>query len=400
MQVQHLQVGGEAFGFRLPVEHQRGRQDHQRGHIQPPGLLFGEQVRQRLRGLAQAHVVGEDAGEVVAHQVLQPGQALELIRAQLGAEAGGCSDGLNALGVAQAGGDLGDARGTAPRQVEVGQARGVQFRQAQIAVGAVEQIDQRAHQRLDARGADAQAAQRLVLEDQRLVVGDVVEPARQPARILREQAGEQRCQWQRLALDLDAGRQAQPAVLALVDVEHELVDVDRVVAEVVGKLHHPAFLAHGRQGVGHEAGPRRFARQAESLGRQHAEARLHRAQRHAGEAGGGQLLRRGALGGLVAGQASAAAIGQGVEEASVPGVDGDRAVAEGEHAEVEFVGAVRRVAAKAHVMHRQGGELQHRSGCTADFDRRLAALGRCGQGRRHVGQRFGDEFGFGLGQRR
>ena len=43
-----------------------------------------------------------------------------------------------------------------------------------------------------------------------------------------EQPRQQRCKWQCLAIHFDTGRQAQPAVLALVDVEHELVDVDRV----------------------------------------------------------------------------------------------------------------------------------------------------------------------------
>ncbi len=156
------------------------------------------------------------------------------------------------------------------------------------------------------RGADAQAAEGLVLQDHRLVVVDVVQPAGQPARIMREQAGEQRRQRQGLAVDLDAWRQAEPAVLVLVDVEHQVIDVDRVVAEVAREGHFPAFRAQGRHGLSHEAGPGLLAGQPERIAGQAAEARLHRARRDASEAGRGETLRGGALGFLVADQAGAA----------------------------------------------------------------------------------------------
>ena len=267
-------------------------------------------------------------------------------------------------------------------------------------VGAVEEVDQRAHQRLDARGADAQAAERLVLQDHRLVVVDVVQAAGQPARIVREQAGQQGRQRQGPAVDLDARRQAQPAVLVLVDVEHQVIDVDRVVAEVAREGHLPALRAQGRHGLGHEAGPGRLARQPERIGGHAAEAGLHSPRRDACEAGRGEALRGGALGLLVAGQARAAPVGQGMEEAGVTGLDGDRAVAEGEQGEVELVGAVGRVLAKASVVGGAGFQAQHRHGRAAELDRRLAAQRGRGQSGGDLGQGLGDQLGFGLGERR
>ena len=38
---------------------------------------------QGLRGFSQAHIVGQDAAQALLAQVLQPGQALELVGAQL-----------------------------------------------------------------------------------------------------------------------------------------------------------------------------------------------------------------------------------------------------------------------------------------------------------------------------
>ena len=232
------------------------------------------------------------------------------------------------------------------------------------------------------------------------MVVDLVQAAGQPARIVREQAGQQGRQRQGLAVDLDARRQAQPAVLMLVDVEHEVIDVDRVVAEVAREGHLPAFRTQGRHGLGHEAGPGRLARQPERIGGQAAEARLHRARRDAGDAGGGETLRCGALGLLVAAQACAAPVWQRLEEAGVAGFDGDGAVAEGELGEVEQIGPVRCVLAKAHVVGWAGFQAQHRHGRAAELDRRLAAQRGRGQGGGDLGQGLGDQLGFGLGERR
>jgi len=54
---------------------------------EPTRVFFDQQVGQHLRGFAEPHVVGEDAGELVLAQVLQPREAVQLVGAQREAEA-------------------------------------------------------------------------------------------------------------------------------------------------------------------------------------------------------------------------------------------------------------------------------------------------------------------------
>ena len=88
LQQQHAQARGEARGLVLPVGHQAGRGDHQGRAGQAAGFLFDQDVGQRLHRLAQAHVVGQDAGEVVFAQELHPRQAVGLVVAQGRLQAG------------------------------------------------------------------------------------------------------------------------------------------------------------------------------------------------------------------------------------------------------------------------------------------------------------------------
>ena len=80
----HPEVRGEPRRLALPVADQRHRAHQQRGV--PPGLAGDE--RQQLDGLAQAHVVGQDAAEAELAEEGQPGQPALLVRAQLAGEAG------------------------------------------------------------------------------------------------------------------------------------------------------------------------------------------------------------------------------------------------------------------------------------------------------------------------
>jgi hypothetical protein len=59
------------------------------GWRQAAGVLFDLDVGQRLQGFAQAHVVGQNAGQPMGAQKLQPVQALLLVGAQAGLHAGG-----------------------------------------------------------------------------------------------------------------------------------------------------------------------------------------------------------------------------------------------------------------------------------------------------------------------
>ena len=89
MQGQHLERGRMTMSLILPVEHQRGRGYHQHwpGHAASRALTL--QVRQHLHGLAQSHIVGQNATRARAGHKLQPGQTLLLIGAQGGLETRG-----------------------------------------------------------------------------------------------------------------------------------------------------------------------------------------------------------------------------------------------------------------------------------------------------------------------
>ena len=88
MQHQAAQLRTKARGFPLPVAQQADRGDDQRRLAQAAGVFFDLDVGQCLQGLAQAHVVGQDTAQAVGAQKLQPVQALLLVGAQLGLQAG------------------------------------------------------------------------------------------------------------------------------------------------------------------------------------------------------------------------------------------------------------------------------------------------------------------------
>ena len=90
-----LRLGQEAFGLRRPVRDDGGRRDHEEGRERLDGgrgavLLdgVGEQG-EGLHGLAQAHVVGEDAAHAMLVQEGEPAVALHLVGAQGGLQARG-----------------------------------------------------------------------------------------------------------------------------------------------------------------------------------------------------------------------------------------------------------------------------------------------------------------------
>ena len=87
--------GQETFGLRRPVRDNGGRRDHEEGCERLAGnrgavLLdgVGEQG-EGLHGLAQAHVVGEDAAHAMLVQEGEPAVTLHLVGAQGGAQARG-----------------------------------------------------------------------------------------------------------------------------------------------------------------------------------------------------------------------------------------------------------------------------------------------------------------------
>ena len=76
-----LQLRGELLAFLLPVQHQRRRADDKAGQLLP-ALLHGQQIAEHLHGLAQTHIIGQNAAHAVAIQCAQPAVAVPLVFAQ------------------------------------------------------------------------------------------------------------------------------------------------------------------------------------------------------------------------------------------------------------------------------------------------------------------------------
>ena len=88
VQGQHFERGCEAGGLVRPVHHQARRRDHETGPIHPAIFLFQQEVRERLNGLAQPHVIGEHARQLVLAQELQPAHPFELVGPERRLQAG------------------------------------------------------------------------------------------------------------------------------------------------------------------------------------------------------------------------------------------------------------------------------------------------------------------------
>ena len=81
----HLHARSEPVGLTVPVGDHRGGGDDQEPSI---GVLIEhvEEQPERLDGLSQAHVVGQDPAQAIAVQERQPVQAVLLVVAQLGGQ--------------------------------------------------------------------------------------------------------------------------------------------------------------------------------------------------------------------------------------------------------------------------------------------------------------------------
>ena len=76
-----LQLRGELLAFLLPVQHQRRRADDEAGQLLP-ALLHGQKVAEHLHGLAQTHIIRQNAAHAVAVQCAQPAVAVPLVFTQ------------------------------------------------------------------------------------------------------------------------------------------------------------------------------------------------------------------------------------------------------------------------------------------------------------------------------
>ncbi len=87
---EHAELRGETCGLAAPVFEQRGGRDDERGARRFSRLRVerGDEA-EGLERFAEAHLVGEDAAELVVVEVPEPGDAEALIRAQQVGERGG-----------------------------------------------------------------------------------------------------------------------------------------------------------------------------------------------------------------------------------------------------------------------------------------------------------------------
>ena len=88
-QRQDGQIGRETRGLALPIAEQARRRDQYAGAVGFFLDVAAQQKRQRLHGLAEAHVVGEHAAETAFEQRAQPAVARALIGPELAAQGGG-----------------------------------------------------------------------------------------------------------------------------------------------------------------------------------------------------------------------------------------------------------------------------------------------------------------------
>ena len=87
VQGEHLERRRETLRFHPPVGHQRCGGDDQARPVGAAVQLLGENVRERLHRLAEAHVVGKHAAEPRLTEETQPGIPLALIRPERRGEA-------------------------------------------------------------------------------------------------------------------------------------------------------------------------------------------------------------------------------------------------------------------------------------------------------------------------
>ena len=83
---QHLQAGGEFGNFALPVDQQRTRHHNQVRRLAVAAFPQRKQEGQHLHGLAQPHIIGQNAAKAVFVQKVQPVVTRHLIGAQRAAQ--------------------------------------------------------------------------------------------------------------------------------------------------------------------------------------------------------------------------------------------------------------------------------------------------------------------------
>jgi len=256
LQQQHFQGRRELGRLVLPVAHQTRRCNHQGRMRETARFLFHQDMRQGLHGLAKAHVIGQDARQIMVAQELHPCQAIGLVIAQGRLQAGWRRHFLHGTELAQLaahGAQLLAARPfhlQAPCQLF--QARRIQGRHAHGMFDLVAEIQfaqgiqdgahtspRQRHARAVRQGCQHLVIVRMRFDDFRIeIVGGVADQL--------HQHGQER---HALVVDDDAQFQFEPGVAAVrvlvVDFRVPVAHVVHVVA-VLGRLFHdPALLQQG-----------------------------------------------------------------------------------------------------------------------------------------------------------
>jgi hypothetical protein len=258
VQHQRLQLRRKACALGLPVVHDRGGCQHQRGPLQPPRVFFQQQVGNRLHRLAQTHVVGQDAGQLVLAQELQPRQPGQLIRPQLGAQARRRCHRRDRAERCQPLAQPTQVLGAPPFEAGAGQldqACGVGACQPQLAglTGrAIVQLHQRAQDGAQALGRHRQDAPLVQPHVHGLKLAAFCEQRLAQFAVV-QQPLQHRQQRHALALDLHAQFELEPALVGLrFGVDEEGAGLDRLPGEVRRQCHDPTGLAPARHGLVHQ----------------------------------------------------------------------------------------------------------------------------------------------------
>ncbi len=216
-------------------------------------------MRQGLRRLAQAHVVGQDAGDIVGGKALEPRQADLLIVAQFALEAGRRRDFRQDLVVAQLpqeGLDLLRLVGPSRHQiVDIDQQVGFGQRNLELLfqpAPAVQHRLQHAEQPFHPLGRQRQHAA-VVEHELRLAVDHLGRGHAAPV----DQPGQDGQQRPAQAVDLDTDIHVEPAFAGIAHHDSDIAGrLDRPGPEIGTDIDLPAFLLQIRDMGGEEGTPR------------------------------------------------------------------------------------------------------------------------------------------------
>ncbi len=323
-------------------------------------------MRDGLRGFAEAHVIGEEAAEAVAGEMLQPVHAMALIGAQVDAEGFRDLDGddfrlaAEALDIGFDGGRVLPARGEHVLEFEHGggSTDGQDQRLLGGAAGGFDKVAHDGEQAADALGRELDDAAVLHAGDQ-LVADDLRRIDAAACQQMFED-GQQRVAH---AVDLDAEFEREIALVGILDRDVDIADIIRELRAEIGV---DAALPAERVELGHAHGdemvPLRGGFRATEDHDALAAGGFAVGHAHLNEAVRAQHIQGGGLGGDVAADEGDVAGGFEADELGiVRAVHAHAAIVEiqGQHVDHALAAGIIRGLQAAQAQHRGGGTLMH-----------------------------------------